>query len=140
MTDKDFVSFLVEETLKLQQSGEGNLSSLDLKLSDYDLSYMKGEFIPQSCMLRFVTPFGLLDIPANWSCFDLECTSHGHVLLDKNNDADHFLEVIKEAWDKTIEMLLIIHSDGFCYLVGLKEGDEGHLHDLVHRQQWLKSA
>ena len=140
MADKDFVSFLVEETFKLQQSGDDKLSSLDLKLNDYALSYVKGEFIPQLQTIRFITPFGLLDIPVNWSCFDLEYTSRSYSLLGTHNDKDHFFEVIKKAWDDSLERLLVVHADGFCYLVGLKEGDEVYLHDLLHPQHWLKTG
>ncbi len=140
MADKDFVSFLVEETFKLQRRGEDKLSSLDLKLNDYSLAYVKGEFIPQLQTIRFVTSFGLLDIPVNWSCFDLEYTSRSYSLLDSGNDKDHFFKVIRSAWDLSLERLLIIHADGFCYLVGLRDGEEGHLHDLVHPQQSLKTA
>jgi hypothetical protein len=71
MSSKDFVSFLVDETLKLQKSGEVELSSLELKLTDYGLDFLKGEFIPQTQILRFKTPFGNLDVPINWSIFSI---------------------------------------------------------------------
>jgi hypothetical protein len=32
------------------------------------------------------------------------------------------------------------HADGFCYIVGLKSGDETHLHDLLNPQEWLKTG
>ena len=63
MAETDFLSFLVDETLKLQKSGESTLSSLEQKITDYKLSFLKGEFIPQSQVLRFKTKFGDLDIP-----------------------------------------------------------------------------
>lgn len=142
MAEKDFVSFLVEETFKLQKSGESQLSSLDQKLSDYSLAFLKGEFIPQSQMLRFITPFGLMDIPINWSYFDLDYASQSHVLLDSHNDSEHFFQIIKQAWNQSLEMILILHADGFCYMVGLKEGEEGYLHDLIPQSphRLLRSA
>mgnify|MGYP003524286540 CR=1 FL=1 len=140
MSDKDFVSFLLDETLKLQKSGEVKLSSLELKLSDYGLNFLKGEFNPQTQVLRFNAPFGNLDVPVNWSVFSVE-NSHAHyTLLDEKNDVDDFFFIIKSAWKQSIEKLLITHDDGFCYIIGLKEGEEAHLHDLLNPQEWLKSA
>jgi hypothetical protein len=140
MSDKDFVSFLLDETLKLQKSGEVKLSSLELKLSDYGLNFLKGEFIPQTQILRFKTPFGNLDVPVNWSVFSVE-NSHAHyTLLDEKNDVDDFFFIIKSAWKQSIEKLLITHDNGFCYIIGLKQGEESHLHDLLNPQEWLKSA
>ncbi|WP_408098269.1 hypothetical protein ACJVC5_04975 [Peredibacter sp. HCB2-198] len=140
MTESDFLTFLVDETLKLQKSGEVELSSLELKLTDYGLSYLKGEFLPQSQVLRFQSPFGLLDIPINWSVFSLESTSGKDVILSSDNDPDMLLAVLKTAWNSEHERMLIIHADGFCYIVGLKAGEELHLHDLQNPQEWLKAA
>ncbi len=138
MAEVDFLSFLVDETLKLQKRGESKLSSLEQKINDYGLSFLKGEFIPQSQVLRFKTSFGDLDIPINWSIFSID-NAHG-ALLDQGNDEEHFFEVIRMAWNKPFEQLLITHADGFCYLVGLKAGEESHLHDLLNPQEWLKTA
>ncbi|WPU65327.1 hypothetical protein [Peredibacter starrii] len=140
MTESDFLAFLVDETLKLQKSGEVELSSLELKLNDYGLSYLKGEFLPQSQVLRFKTSFGVLDIPINWSVFALESTSGHDVILSESNDPDLLLTVLKTAWVPDHERMLIIHADGFCYIVGLKTGEELHLHDLQNPQEWLKAA
>lgn len=140
MSSKDFVSFLVDETLKLQKSGKGELSSLELKLTDYGLNFLKGEFIPQTQILRFATPFGNLDVPVNWSIFSVENSLAQYTLLDEKNDVDSFFLIIKSAWQRPIEKLLITHDDGFCYIVGLKAGEEAHLHDLLNPQVWLKSA
>lgn len=138
MAQSDFLSFLVDETLKLQQSGEVELSSLEHKLGDYKLNFLKGHFIPQSQVLRFKTSFGPLDIPVNWSVFAID--NDLGAVLDPKNDQDHFFEVIRLAWDKSFEKLLITHADGFCYLVGLKAGEENYLHDLLNPQEWLKTA
>ncbi len=140
MVNKDFVSFLVDETLKLQKSGEVKLSSLELKLKDYGLNYFKGEFIPQAQILRFITPFGSLDVPVNWSIFSVENSLAQYTLLDEKNDVDSFFQVIKFAWNRPIEKLLITHDDGFCFIVGLNQGEESHLHDLINPQVWLKTA
>ena len=138
MAETDFLSFLVDETLKLQKSGESQLSSLEQKISDYGLNFLKGAFIPQAQVLRFKTTFGDLDIPVNWSIFSID-NPHG-ALLDEANDDEHFFEVIRMAWKIPFERLLITHADGFCYLVGLKAGEESHLHDLLNPQEWLKTA
>ena len=140
MSEKDFVTFLLDETLKLQNSGESQLSSLELKLKDYDLEFFKGFFIPQSRMLRFTTHFGNLDIPVNWSVFSVENTHCDYTLLDKHTDQDCFFDVLKSAWGIPMEKLLITHADGFCYMVGLKSGEENHLHDLLNPQEWLKAG
>lgn len=140
MSDKDFVTFLVDETLKLQTGGHGELTSLEVKLKDYGLLFLKGEFIPQSQILRFKTPFGNLDVPINWSIFSMENPQSEYTLLDQKNDQDNFFQVIKLAWNKPIEKLLITHDDGFCFIVGLKAGEEVHLHDLLNPQEWLKTA
>lgn len=140
MANTDFLSFLVDETLKLQESGEVELSSLELKLNDYSLSFLKGEFIPLSQVLRFHTNFGVIDVPVNWSVFAIDHVQSSETVLSDKNDSDHFLEVLKSAWNPQIEKLLVTHADGFCYLVGLKAGEENHLHDLLNPQEWLKAA
>lgn len=140
MSSKDFVSFLVDETFKLQKGGEVELSRLELKLKDYDLCFLKGEFIPQTQILRFKTPFGSLDVPVNWSIFSIENSMAQYTLLDEKNDVDNFFQILKMAWNQPIEKLLITHDDGFCYIVGLKKSELTHLHDLVNPQEWLKVA
>lgn len=140
MAETDFLSFLVDETLKLQKSGEVELSSLELKLSDYKLNFLKGEFIPQSQMLRFITSFGKLDIPVNWSIFAIDSGDCADVVLSKENDQDYLFEVLKASWNPEISKILITHADGFCYLVGLRPVEEAHLHDLLNPQIWLKAG
>jgi hypothetical protein len=137
-TDDNFLSFLVDETLKLQKRGEEKLSSLELKLNDYGLNFWKGEFIPQAQVLRFKAPMGNLDVPMNWSVFS--CVGSDHRVLDKDNDMDNFFTVMKGAWQGPLEKVVIIHADGFCYLVGLSSDQVCHLHDLLNPQQWLKTA
>jgi len=141
MAETDFLSFLVDETLKLQQSGEVALSSLELKLKDYELPFLKGEFLPQTQVLRFIAPFGLIDLPINWSVFAVDsATTSTDIVLSSTNDPDHLFEVLKARWKPQLSQLLITHADGFCYFVGLREGDENHLHDILNPQEWLKTA
>jgi hypothetical protein len=135
----DFLSFLVDETLKLQRSGEIELSSFELKLNDYKLNFMKGEFVPQLQVLRFHTKFGVLDIPVNWSVFSIEAGS-GDIVLSAEDDSDHIFEVVRSAWDPSFTKMLITHADGFCYLVGLKLHEEVHLRDLLNPQELLQAA
>ncbi len=138
MADNDFLTFLVDETLKLQKRGEEKLSSLETKLNDYELNFWKGEFIPQSQVLRFKTAMGVMDVPMNWSVFS--CVGSDHRILDKQNDTDSFFTVIKSAWKLPLEKVVIIHADGFCYLVGLTHEQQHHMHDLLNPQEWLKTA
>ena len=140
MSEKDLISFLVDETLKLQKSGHGELSSLELKLSDYGLNFFKGVFIPQAQILRFKTPFGKLDVPVNWSIFSVENSMADYTLLDEKNDVDNFFSVMRTAWNKPIEKLLVTHDDGYCFIIGLNAGEDVHIHDLVNPQEMLKSA
>lgn len=140
MSNTDFLAFLVDETLKLQKNGEVELSSLELKLKDYGLNFFKGVFIPQLQVLRFNTSFGQLDVPINWSIFSHASQDTGHTILDHVNDTDHFFTVIKNSWNNAFEKILVTHDDGFCYLVGLKAGEDSHLHDLLNPQVWLKAA
>ena len=140
MANSDFLSFLVDETLKLHESGEGELSSLELKLKDYKLNYLKGEFIPQSQVLRFRTDFGVIDIPVNWSVFAVDSTQGDDIILSAEKDEDHLFKVLKSVWNPAFERMLVTHADGFCYLVGLQVGEELHLHDLLNPQEWLKAA
>lgn len=140
MSEKNLISFLVEETLKLQKSGHGELSSLELKLNDYGLNFFKGVFIPQAQILRFKTPFGKLDVPVNWSIFSVENSMADYTLLDEKNDVDNFFCVMKSAWKMPIEKLLVTHDDGYCFMIGLKAGEDVHIHDLVNPQEMLKSA
>lgn len=135
MAEADFLTLLVDETFQLQKSGEAKLSSLELKLSDYGLDYLKGEFIPQSQMLRFHCSLGVLDIPVNWSIFEAS-----DVVVGEDNDDDMLLKVFKSSWKQNLSKLLVTHADGFCFIVGLKAGDENHLHDLLNPQEWLMAA
>lgn len=139
MSDSDFLTLLVDETFKLQESGEDKLSSLELKLDDYNLEYLKGEFIPQNQILRFNTPFGVLDAPINWSIFSLDNVNSESVILDQFHDLDHFYSVLKTAWNPSFAKVLITHADGFCYVVGLKAGEDTHIHDLLN-PVWIKAA
>jgi hypothetical protein len=134
------MTFLVDETLRLQKSGECELSGLELKLNDYGLNFLKGEFIPQSQILRFRSPVGNLDMPVNWSIFSMENPLVQYTILDAGNDVDNFFFVMKSVWTKQIEKILITHDDGFCYIVGLGVGEESHMHDLLSPQEWFKSA
>ena len=135
----DFLSFLVDETLKLQKGGEAELSSFEHKLSDYKMNYLKGEFIPQTQMLRFTTKFGVLDMPVNWSVFSVEAGS-GDVVLSNDEDQDHLFAVMKNAWNPSLTKMLVTHADGFCYLVGMDATDEVHLPDLLTPIEWMKAA
>ena len=140
MSNSDFLSFLVNETFKLQKSGEDKLSSFELKLNDYGLTFFKGEFLPQLQVLRFKTSFGILDAPVNWSIFSVDKHPDDHTLLENDKDIDHLFSVFKAAWDVDLQQVLVTQADGFCYLVGLKRGEEGYLHDLLNPQEWLKTA
>jgi hypothetical protein len=140
MTDTDLLSFLVDETFKLQRSGEAKLSSLELKLSDYGLCFLKGEFIPQIQVLRFKLSGQILDIPANWSIFSLSGEESLHQVLHEGLDPDHLFRILREVWLTQMKKLLVTHADGFCYLVGLKAGDDAYLHDLLNPQECLKAA
>lgn len=137
MSNSDFFSFLVDETLRLQEGGEAKLSRYELKLTDYSLSYLKGEFIPQIQVLRFKGPLGMIDIPVNWSFFE-DCSED--IVLSKENDKEHFFEVLSSAWNPQITKMLITHADGFCYLIALKAEEEIHLRDLQNHQEWLEVA
>lgn len=140
MAESDFLSFLVDETLKLQRSGEVQLSSLELKLNDYGLCFLKGEFIPQSQVLRFNSSIGVLDVPVNWSVFALDGSSSEDCVIHVDNDKDHLLKVLKATWMVSLNKLLVTHADGFCYIVGLKAGEEYYLHDLLNPQELLNAA
>ncbi len=137
MAETDFLSFLVDETLKLHKSGGDNLSCLELKLCDYGLSFLKGEFIPQTQMLRFISTLGIIDIPVNWSIFDTQSLDH---VVTAKNDHDYLLEILRKSWLPTLEQLLITHADGFCYIVGVRAGEEYHLHDVLNPQEMLRAA
>lgn len=140
MDDSDFLSFLVDETFKHRNTDNLRISSFEQKLSDYGLNFFKGEFIPQSQMLRFDTKIGAIDIPINWSIFDIANYSEGNILLTRDNDQDHVLEIFQEICKKPFRKLLVTHADGFCYIVGLKTGEEHHLHDLLNPQELLSAA
>ena len=138
MSKTDFLTFLVDETLKLQKTGQANLSSLELKLKDYKLSFLKGEFVPQSQVMRFTTAFGVLDFPVNWSVFAADSVSDQ--LIKESNDKDHLLKVLRKVWSSGISQLLIAHADGFCYIIALEQGDDCYLHDLLSKQESLGAA
>jgi len=137
---EDFFSFLVDETLKLQDSKEINLASLELKLKDYKLDFIRGQFIPQIRMLRFKSQLGILDVPVNWKLFDFSDEETNFKILNQKNDSDSFFTVITKYWNKKFSNLLIINADGFCYVVGLKAGEENLLHDLVNNETLYRAA
>lgn len=139
MADTDFISFLVNETLRLQTDERAHLSTLELKLKDYSLSYLRGFFIPQFRMLRFKTEMGTIDIPINWSVFSVGEHQEG-IILDADDDKDALFMIFQKNWQPEMKKLLIAHADGYCYLVGLKVGEEVHLHDLLNPQEWLSVA
>jgi hypothetical protein len=138
MSKVEFLTFLVDETLKLQKTGESNLSSMELKLRDYDLLFLRGEFIPQFQVIRFSTSFGVLDIPINWSVFSVDTLSFQ--ILNEKNDPDCLFKVLQNEWNKRIKQIVISHADGFCYLIGLREGEDCFLHDLLNRRDNLNAA
>ncbi|HXH32029.1 MAG TPA: hypothetical protein VNJ01_14565 [Bacteriovoracaceae bacterium] len=140
MAETDFLSFLVDETFKLQKSGEVELSSLELKMNDYGLKFLRGQFIPQFQVLRFVTKFGVLDVPVNWSVFAVEAATSDTCILSEQFDPDFLFKVLKSVWYLGAQKILVTHADGYCYLVGFSEGEEVHLHDLLNPQEWLKTA
>lgn len=138
MSKTNLLSFLVEETFLLDKN-HLSFSDLERKLYDFSISFMRGEFIPQIQMLRFRAPMGTIDVPVNWSCFALD---HGcdYVWITTNNDEDNLLKVMKISWDKELKSLLVLPSDGYCYLIGLREADEYYLKDLVNPQEILIKA
>jgi hypothetical protein len=138
MSDSEFLSFLVDETLKLHASGEAQ--DFETKLRDYKLGFLKGEFIPQIQVVRFVSPIGILDFPVNWSVFNLEWAGSQDTLLESNSDPDHLLELIQENCFPTISKLLITHSQGLCYIVGFRPEEEVYLHDILNHQDPLSTA
>lgn len=139
MSKSNFLNFLVDETFRLHESSVQNFCDLERKLKDYSISFMRGEFIPQIQMLRFSTPMGVLDVPVNWSCFNLE-QGEEYKWITSTNDEESLLQVMQHSWDQHLKSLLIIQSQGYCYLVGLKESDEFYLQDLVNPQEILYKA
>jgi len=127
MKEKDFLSLLVDETFELQKSHQADVSHLEHQLRDFNLNFLKGEFIPQLQMLRFTTSLGQLDLPVNWSHFSDET----ELVLSSQNDPDLLFTVLEKSWLKKMTKLLITHADGFCYLVGLRKDEEFYLRDLI---------
>lgn len=139
MAQTDFLSFLVDETFKLHESGVVESSGLDLKLHDYGLMFLKGEFIPQTQMIRFKSPHGFLDMPINWSVFNPD-SGLQDVVLSSENDQDALFSVMKTCWNFSMNKMLVMNDGGFCYLIALRVEDESHLHDLLNPQEWLQKA
>lgn len=138
MTKANLLNFLVEETYQLENN-HLTFSDLERKLYDFEISFLRGEFIPQIQMLRFHTPMGTIDVPVNWSCFALDQGREYH-WITASNDEDNLLKVMKLSWDKELKSLLVLQSDGYCYLIGLKEADEYHFDDLINPQEILIKA
>lgn len=136
MNKSNFLDFLVDETFRSNTSAKQTLGDLERKLTDYSISFLRGEFIPQIQMLRFATPMGQLDIPVNWSCFALD-QGQDYCWVQAQNDVDGLLAIMKASWKNTIKSLLITQSQGYCYIIGLKESDEFYLQDLTNPQEIL---
>lgn len=138
MSESDFLTFLVDETLKLQKSGK-KLSSFDLKLKDYGLNYLRGEYVPKLQVIRFRSDRGSLDFPINWSVFDTKKIT-GYLVLSQFDDQDHIFSVMKSIWGNAVEKILILEQEGHCYIVALKSGEDAHMRDLLKKEKALKSA
>lgn len=139
MSKSNFLNFLVDETLRHHRDDFHAFSDLERKLSDYGISFLRGEFIPQIHMLRFITPMGVIDIPTNWSSFSLE-HGQGYCWVKSDTDGDGLLHILQQAWQPSMKSLLVTHSEGYCYIIGLKESDEYYLEDLVNPQEILLRA
>lgn len=139
MSKSNFLNFLVDETFRIQESSQ-QFCDLERKLKDFSIDFLRGEFIPQIQMLRFKTSMGLLDVPINWSCFNLE-QGEDYKWIHNGNDQENLLKVMKSSWNQELKSLLIMQAQGYCYLIGLKESDEFYLKDLVNPQEiFIKAA
>lgn len=136
MNKSNFLNFLVDETFRHNTATQQTLSDLERKITDYSISFLRGEFIPQIQMLRFATPMGRLDIPVNWSCFALD-QGQDYCWVQTQNDVDGLLTIMKASWNSSIKSLLVTQSQGYCYIIGLKESDELYLQDLTNPQEIL---
>ena len=134
MQKSNFLNFLVDETFRIQEKSHNELWSLERKLNDYRINFLRGEFIPQTQLLRFKTPLGLLDIPINWSCFAPE-VGRDFTHLRSDNDPESLLAILKSSWDKNLSSLLITQAQGYCYIIGLSQTDEQHFEDLINPQE-----
>ncbi|MFA5583646.1 MAG: hypothetical protein WDA09_05475 [Bacteriovoracaceae bacterium] len=138
MSKSNFLNFLVEETLKLH-SQTTSFCDLERKLIDYDILFLRGEFVPQIQMLRFQSHWGMIDIPINWSCFNLE-QGQDYYWVRAGDPEETLLKVMAKKWDSQVNSLLIMQAEGYCYIIGLKESDEFYLRDLINPQEILTKA
>ena len=74
------------------------------------------------------------------SVFSLENKVSTDQIISTENDKDHLLAVLKGLWSPSVKKLLVTHADGFCYIVGLKAGEEYYIHDILNPQELLKTA
>ncbi len=136
----DFLSFLVNETYKLQSEGENRLHSMENKIQDSGLEFLKGEFIAPISVFRFKSHLGNIDVPVRWDLFDLNQVETGYRILDEQNDQQHFFSVIQAVWKIKVEKILMIQADGYIYLVGLKVGDDNFLRSLINNKEVFRAA
>lgn len=140
MSKSNFLSFLVDETFRLQSQNARTFCDLERKLTDYGISFLRGEFIPQIQMLRFNTPMGILDVPINWSSFALD-EGRDYNWIKNGSDQEELLNVMKASWNPEMKSLLVMQAQGYCYIISLTESDEFYLKDLINPQEiLLKSA
>jgi len=135
MSKSNFLNFLVDEAFELHSQVD-SFCDLERKLSDYEILFLRGEFIPQIQMLRFRSHLGPIDIPINWSCFSLEQGQDYH-WIKAGDPEEALLKVMTKKWNPEIKSLLIMQAEGYCYMIGLKETDEFYLKDLVNPQEIL---
>ncbi len=98
-----------------------------------ELSVNRGIYMNATKAFRFHTHMGLIDVPANWSCFarlneKVQNKEESVLILDWDNDIHHLIQVFgaHESWIG----MMILWMDNELKIVGFKANEGEFLEEI----------
>ncbi len=131
--DYNFIQELTNETLKMTARGSVSLTD---QIKGHIDSYWGLKHIPELKIFRLNIADYSIDIPTNWSIFELLAQSYkGHratVLVVPNNDNDKLVDLFSGIVGERSRFAFVV-ARGKCLLVKYKNEDqERALKDIVY--------
>lgn len=115
--DYNFIQELTNETLKMTARGSVSLTD---QIKGHIDSYWGLKHIPELKIFRLNIADYSIDIPTNWSIFELLAQSYkGHratVLVVPNNDNDKLVDLLVVSLEKEVDLHLSLLAGNACLL------------------------